>query len=237
MGRSAPLLALLCAAAIAGCAPAPQRTAEPPPGQAGSQVLSPDAGEDLWETIAEAVPVQQPSQTEYFTAQRAPACPIINVENAEGERQALAPGLEGYVTIVVFWSVDTSSGRAAVRHVDDLVRTYRQWRVRGLTIAEKTQPPAVVTSFLGEQQIMLPVYYDDLSAVETMSEEADAEQETAVPCLFIVDRHMRIRFYRAGFRYMVGGSGARRTGAEMVEESAPARESVQDYLKRVLDEG
>jgi len=232
-----PLAVLLFAAAIAGCAPAPERGGERAPAQAGSQILAPEAGADLWDSISEGVPLDQATQTEFFAPERAPTCPVIKVENAQGNRQAVAPGRAGYVTIVVFWSVDTSCGRVAARHVSDLVRRYRRWQVRGLAIVEKTQPAAAVSSFLTQHGVLLPVYYDDLSAVEEMSEEADAEHETAIPSFFIVDRQMRIRFYRAGFRYTVGAVGVRRPGTEMVIESAPPGESVEDYLRVILEEG
>ncbi|MHC4789252.1 MAG: hypothetical protein ACYS8K_08650, partial [Planctomycetota bacterium] len=70
-----------------------------------------------------------------------------------------------------------------------------------------------------------------------MADRIGAEQETAVPSIFIVDRQMRLRFFRPGFRFMTGALDPRRPGGEVVQESAPRGRTVEAYLRRILSEG
>lgn len=198
--------------------------------------VAPAEAEALWQGLTEGVPLEEPVRTKFFSQGKGPSCPKVKVATARGEKVAIQPGRLGHVTLVVFWRVDSSGGRTAVRYVNDLAHKYRELSVRGIGIAEKTQPPVVAAAFAARHGITLPFYYDDLSALEEMSEEVDAEEETAVPSVFIIDREMRIRFYRAGFRYAVGARGRRMAGEEMVYESAPAGKSIEDYLRLILGE-
>ncbi|KPK61975.1 MAG: hypothetical protein AMK73_07100 [Planctomycetes bacterium SM23_32] len=243
MSRWAFVAAVVAAGACAACGSPdqPERIALRP-------VLPPEAAplpagpEGPWRALVEATPVREPEASRYFTAQKAPACPAIEVATALGSDMELKPGSRGFaepgcVTLVVFWTVDTRQGKAAARHVSDLVHKYSQWRVRAVGIVERTARAEAAESFARQQGLAFSLYYDDLSALEDMADRADAEEERAVPAIFIIDRRMRLRFYRAGFRFAAGAFDERRPGEEIIWESAPRGHSVEDYLRTILSEG
>ena len=228
----APLIAV---GALVGC----KGPAEPQelPMRTGSQILAAGAAQGLWDELLDAVPIEGASETKYFSAPNAERCPKIEVVTAGDKEVEFEPGEPGRVTLVVFWSMDSSTGRAAMRHASDLAHTYRQWGVQAIGIVEKTASASGAESFGPQHGITCPFYYDDLSALEDMSDEVGAKQDTAVPSIFIVDRQMRLRFYRAGFRYMVGADATARPGQEVVKESTPTGECIEDYVQRILEEG
>ncbi len=234
--KHACLLALLIAAAlVVGCEGPRQREELPIP--TGSHTIAPRAAQRLWDELLQAVPIEGASETKYFSPPNAERCPRIKVVTAADREVKLEPGQPGRVTLVVFWSVDSSNGRAAMRHASDLAHTYRQWGVQAIGIVEKTPSASAAESFGTQQGITCPFYYDDLSALEDMSDEVGAEEDTVVPSIFIVDRQMRLRFYRAGFRYTVKAFATTRPGGEGILESTPAGECIEDYLQRLLQEG
>lgn len=226
---------LIATALVVGCEGPRKREELPIP--TGSHTIALGAAQSLWEELSKAVPIEGASETKYFSPPNAERCPTIKVTTAADKEVKLEPGEPGRVTLVVFWSVDSASGKAAMRHISDLAHKYRIWGVQAIGIVEKTRSASDAESFGTQQGITCVFYYDDLSALEDMSDEVGAEEDTAVPSIFIVDRQMRLRFYRAGFRYMLGAVATTRPGGETILESTPAGEGIEDYLRKILDEG
>ncbi len=234
--KHACLLALLMAAAlVVGCKGPREREELLIP--TGSHTIAPGVAQAVWDDLLDAVPIEGASETKYFSPPNAERCPTIKVVTAAEKEVELEPGQLGRVTLVVFWSVDSTSGKAAMRHVSDLVRKHREWGVQAIGIVEKTRSASAAESFGTQQGITCVFYYDDLSALEDMSDEVGAEEDTAVPSIFIVDRQMRLRFYRAGFPYILKLTATTRRGQEVIEESTPTGERIEDYLGRILEEG
>jgi peroxiredoxin len=191
----------------------------------------------MWRGLSEAAPVEESANTRYYAASDAPRCPEIDVMTVTDQEVELEPGTRrfarpGCVTLVVFWNTDTRQGQALARYTSELVWKYRRWQVRGVGIVEKTPGAGRAPAFADQHGLRFPLYYDDLSALEEMSDTADAPQETAVPSIFIVDRKGRLRFYRGGFRF----AATRVERREVIQESAPAGRAIEDYLKRILSE-
>jgi peroxiredoxin len=242
MSRRALALALWVAAVCMGCrGPAEIETIQLQPPLPSEEPARPEP-DDAWRVLTEATPLEKAEGTRYYSAEQAPRCPDIKVDTVLGNRLELEPGKRGfaepgYVTLVVFWTVETRQGKAVARHVSDLVQKYRQWSVRAVGIVERTPRAQAAESFADQQRLAFSLYYDDLSALEKMAGRMDAEEERAVPAVFIIDRKMRLRFYRPGFRFAAGAFDVRRPGAEIIWESAPAGQAIEDYLKSILSEG
>jgi hypothetical protein len=234
------LLILSVLAGAVGC-----KTAEQPkvvklvPQAASSQTTPAGAPQDDLEAFFSGASVAESSNTKFFSAAEAPNCPEISVTTVQGKEISLGPGKRGFaepgcVTLIVFWDEERAHGPVAARHVSDLVHKYAKWRVRGVGIVEKTAHAD--RSLTYASGLAFDLYYDDLSALKEMSSEAGAEVTTAVPSIFIVDRKMRLRFYRAGFRFNMGGI-RKDPRTQTVMESAPAKQTIEDYLKTILNEG
>jgi len=236
---------LLSVAAIACGCPGPKKPESPPPSDSSgvqTRVIPSEDADSVWEGITRAVPLDAERDTTFLAAEEAPECPVVQVKNGRGDEISLQLGRPGYVTVVVVWTVETAGGKAAVRYVSDLTRRYpeRRWRVRGVGIVERTVRAHLAPVFAGKQGIELPLYYDDLSALKRLSRAIGARVKTAVPSVFIIDRQMRLRFHRPGFLFTIGAAGGQPAGQQLptvVFESAPAGHGIEDYLKRILQEG
>jgi hypothetical protein len=131
--------------------------------------------------------------------------------------------------------MERANGLVAARYVSNLVRKYAQWKVRGLGIVEKTPHADLSQAYAAKESLALGLYYDDLSALKRMSSKAGAEVKTAVPSIFIIDRKMRLRFYRAGFRFTMGGVRGQ-PETETILESVEKKQTIEEHLRTVLQE-
>ncbi|MHC5034652.1 MAG: redoxin domain-containing protein [Planctomycetota bacterium] len=233
-------LSLLMVLIVVGCRSSELETVHVRPMPPELPPAEPAASDAILRTLG---PTSLASDTKFFAQAEAVPCPGLNVSSFSGAEVKLEPGARGFaesgnVTLIVFWSMDDPAAKAAARHVSDLTRKYAQWRVRGVGIIEKTAAAAAGHSFAMHQGITFPLYYDDLSAVQKMSKLVGAESRAAIPAMFIVDRQLRVRFYRPGFQFVstIAGPDARLPGAETVEESAPQGETIEDNLRRILSE-
>jgi hypothetical protein len=237
---------MFAVAGLAGCGSSgqtePIRLAPPPTPSVVAP--APALTQDPWQDLSETTQVKEPPNTRYFDAAKAPACPEIEVRTAQGKEIALAPGQRGfvqpgYVTIVLFWNGEVRSARVAARHVNELIQTYAQWRVQAVSIVEKLGPKDASQAFAGQYGLTFPIYYEDnAAALQDMSGKVGANPKSVIPSIFIVDRQMRLRFFRGGFRFTVGGSVGvdGQPDEEKVMESAPPGRTVEDYLKTILSE-
>ena len=189
----------------------------------GFQALIPDLPEE--------------AETVYLEAEKAKACPEIEVAIAGGDSKTIQPGREGYVTLVVFWRIVPTKSRAAARHAADLYREFRERGLRVIGVVEKTRAGyRGVDQFVRAQAIEYPIYYDDFEALRKMSKSVDARVKTAVPSFFLIDRAGRLRLYRSGSSFWVRRKDFHRVGQEELFESAPQDEAVSDYVERLLQE-
>ena len=237
--RKLMLYAMLAAlGAAVSCAGKQESTPRPVALQPGpAQPAAPEAPRDAWEALSRVAPLEEPKGTKYFAASDAPPCPRIDVLTAQDKKVTLSPGTPGFVTpgdvtLVVFWSMDSASARMAARHVSDLVRKYAAYRVRAVGIVARTAGAGASHTYADRFGLAFPLYFDDLSALEEMSEQAGAKVTTAIPSVFIVDRKTRLRFHRVGFGFVLVGQA----GTQTVSETAPENQHIEDYLKTILGE-
>ncbi|MHC4481048.1 MAG: thioredoxin domain-containing protein, partial [Planctomycetota bacterium] len=207
MKRLFVLLAALAAVQACGSPGEGEPIRLRPPLPPEAPAVGPAAAPDAWDALAAAAPVEEAEGTVFVSAEEAKKCPTVRLTTSMGREVKVGPGSRGFVesgqvTLIVFWNADLSSGRYAARHVSDLAKRYRSWRVRAVGVVERTRGAGASRSFASEQGLALALYFDDLSALERMADRIGAEQETAVPSIFIVDRQMRLRFFRPGFRFM-----------------------------------
>ncbi len=219
--------------------------AQPEPAPKPTEALAP---------FFEAAPVTDMSDTVFLASAEAPRCPEVAVNTSQGKEVRLGPGTRGfaeagYVTLIVFWDAGGARGPLAAQHVSDLAKKYAQWRVRAVGIVEMVgdkkvtradQIIAFANDIARRTNLAMGLYFDDMdmSALAELSSAAGAKEDTAVPSILIVDRKMRLRFYRAGFRFGMSGTQDRRTGARavVITETAPEKQRVEDYLQTVLRE-
>jgi len=222
--------------------PVPLKDDVPPPQRADGL-----DGESLVDVIDKEMPRAGFQGTRFFPANEADRCPIVKVKTAQGQAQKIRLGREGYVTLVLFWSMDTSATRAAARHISDLQRQYREFRVTAVSVILNTPNLHYVEGFTRGQGIRYPIYIDDdLSATKKMASAAGAADKTAIPAIYIIDRHQRLRYYRPGFLYTIlekdkdvdlhGTPDRSDPSRRKVEDSAPPGQRVEDYLVSILEE-
>jgi len=239
MGRLRLYVVLAAVAAALGCASKKEPDVLPLTVQPGTaQSVAPEPAKDPWQALEQAVPLEEPAGTKYFTAAaEAPVCPRVKLLTGQGKEVSVGPDTPGFVmrgdiTLIVFWSMDDTSARMAARHVSDLARKYQAYRVRAVGIVARTAKAPESHAYAESFRLAFPLYFDDLSALEEMSEQVGADVKTAVPSIFIVDRQCRLRFYRPGFRHALVGE----FGGQKVSESAPAHQAIEDYLMALLNE-
>jgi len=204
-------------------------------------------GADALSALDRDLPVAVPPGTKFFTAADAKECPTVKVMDFQGEKMKVQFGQPGFVTIVVFWSMEWPGGKTAARHVADLQRKYAAHGVRAIGVALRTAHLNAAQSFAQKQRLNYRLFVDDLSALKKLAGAAGADEKKAVPAFFIVDRRMRLRFYRPGFLFAIGGAGTpgilgqsslnRDSALAQVGESLPVGQRIEDYLRRILDEG
>ena len=202
---------------------------------------------DRIQALDKQAPVPVPEGTRVFSAGNSKECPVIKVRSFQGETLKLQPGKAGYVTLVVFWSMEWPAAKAVARYVSDLQRRYAQFGVRAVGILLNTPNVKLAHQFARWQQIRYPFYLDDLSALKKMAGKVGADDKRAMPAVFIVDRRLRLRFYRPGFAFTILEEGRKddRKGTrervdprkKTVEEAVPDGQRIEDYLKMLLDEG
>ncbi len=216
--------------------PAPA-TAELPELPAASQSQAPEG--DLFDALSA---VSRDSEPRFLKGEQAPETPQIRVTTREGREQTIQPGKAGFVTLLVAWSVETPEGQAAMQHASDLARHYGRVRVRAVGLVQRTRGADYAPVFAAQQRIAAPLYYDDLSqnALRKLAKAIGAREPAAVPAILIVDRRLRLRYYQPGFNFArVAKMHEENTGAPqsiVIRESAPAGRSVEDYLRRILQE-
>jgi peroxiredoxin len=192
---------------------------------------------DMMEMVDRGSPVATVEGTKVIAADSAELCPKVTVTTLEGRRTEVQLSRAGYVTLVVFWSMEWADARAVARHTSDLEKQYREWRVRAVGVLLKTPRADTALEFMKAAGIQYPLYVDDLTALKEMADAADADTPEAMPAVFIVDRRQRVRFYRPGFAFMMGGTNRQDPLALTVLESAPQGKRIEDYLKAILQEG
>ena len=229
-------VSLVTAAFWAGCATEPELiTLRPPPEPAPQH----EEKSSLWDQL-EVAPEEDPRRKPQLISQtRARKSPQLKVSTFDGEKRKIEPAEEGYVTLMVFWSVDLEVTRAAARHVSDLAQKYSAMGVRAVGILENPTTAKYAPSFLRAQGIRYPVYCDDFSALRAMGRAARQGRVKEVPCFFIIDRKRRVRFFKRGFAFTVSATLAdvqRTVEKEKVRENAAEGERIEDYLKQLLQE-
>ena len=130
--------------------------------------------------------------------------------------------------------MDYPVNKAAARHVGDLAQHYRAVGVGAIGIVQKTYfkgEPLYTRAplFLEAQGIDHPVYYDDFSALRKMAGAARGSVGKVTPCFFMIDRDLRVRFFKRGFKCTAA------FGGEVIENAAPG-EHIEDYLRQLLGE-
>ncbi len=182
--------------------------------------------------------MRKPIATDFVAADDADQCPMIHVTTPDGKEQEMQPGRAGFVTIVVVWSMDTVPGRTALLVVNDLVRTYAKFSVRGVAIVEPTEHAAAAVQAAASQKIMMPLYFDDVKqkALRELAGAAGASNKTGFPAILIIDRRLKSRFYRLGFRF--SRASMMENGARVYEryEDVPQDETIKHYLEQLLAE-
>jgi hypothetical protein len=189
-------------------------------------------------TMEAMAALRKPLQNEFIPADKAAQCPLVRLTSPEGKQEDVQPGRLSFVTIVVVWTMDTRPGKAAVLHVNDLLRRYANVGVRAVGIVEMTAGAKDATAFADAMQIAMPFYYDDLkqSALHTLAGEVGSSVSGAVPSIFIIDRHLKLRFYRPGFHYSMTGAVVGGRTVYHFAEDAPEDQTIEYYVKELLQE-
>jgi hypothetical protein len=235
---------LLCAlmALASGCRGSGQPDRIPiQPRDPEELVMPPVSPADDW-----AGPLEENPSTVFVPAMEAEECPSFKLYRPDNSSFKMKPGEMGgiephYVTILVFWKMERLRGRMLARHVSDLARKYRQWRVRAIGIVEEGVSVAAVDEFQRAQGLVFRIYYDLYDALDDLRDEIGAtDPDRPTAAVIILDRQMRLRFYRSEMSLAGGlaqtGRG-RGPGTGEVGESAPQGKSVEDYLVRIIKEG
>ena len=225
-----------------GCSAGPDVVTLQPVDPAAATAEAPEAASTTWGGLASAVPVDESERTKYHSASEARKCPSLALTTVMGNETKLRPGQSGFaepgtVTLVVFWGMEFAEGRAAARHVSDLVRKYRELGVRGLGVVERTRQAPASESFAAQYGLAFPIYYDMLEALKAMRKAAGAEDELGkLVAVFIVDRKMRVRFYRGEFPFSDVTGGILQPGERELKESAAEGRAIENYLGAILNE-
>ena len=114
--------------------------------------------------------------------------------------------------------------------------------MRAIGIVEENVSVAAVDRLQREQGLQFRIYYDLYDALDRLRSAIGAtDEDRPVAAVLIIDRNLRLRFYRSQFNLvagMVGGNNVRyRPGMEEVGESAPPGKRIEDYLVKILKEG
>lgn len=210
-------------------------------------IVEPATEPDEWDELTGAATLPEPESTVFVPAREARECPPIDVYRSDNSSFTIEPGRpgyieRGYVTILVFWKMERRAGRAVARHVSDLVREFRPLRVRAIGIVEEGVSVRAVNTFADNQGLAFPIFYDLYEALPELRDDIGAtDRDRPASAVFIIDRQLRLRFYRSGLTFAAGmwveeAIPRYRPGMEHVGETAPPGRSVRDYLVSILRE-
>jgi hypothetical protein len=191
-----------------------------------------------WEDLTAEPAGDARTRPRFISAEDARRTPKITLQTFGGEKRKVRPGHPDRVTVVVFWSLDSAANQAAVVHLDGLVNKYYRMGVRGINVVEK--PPTgshrAAPRFLNAQGVGMKTYYDDFSGLRRMANAARVRVKREVPCIFLVDRQMRVRFFKRGFSYAGTSAAGPRGGEARIMENAPRGRRIEDFLRKLLEE-
>ena len=240
IGLATLLLAMLAAPGCPGASTTviPTRdlpqAAETPTAQEAPKIAAPPDSLDVLGGQSEL------PENQFVAADKAGDCPMVDVTTPQGKKEKLQLGKAGYLSLVVVWTMDSFSGPAAFRHVGDLARKYAGVGVRAVGIVEMTPSAAGAGQFADQQGIAVPIYFDDKgqSALRELTGTIGAKEARAVPSIFIVDRRLKLRFCRPGFRFAKVTKVLPGTDRKVFEiiESVPADQTIDHFLNEVLKE-
>jgi len=246
MTRACAVLVCMLAAVAAGCRNSGQPEQIPlQPENPEDLVMEPVAPASDWDQTTGAGTLAEARSTIFVPSLEARACPSFHLYRADNSRFDVEPGKSGviepqYVTILVFWKMERLKARMLARHVSDLAQKYRQWRVRAVGIVEENVSVAATEQFQMAQGLSFRIFYDLYEAIDDLRDAIGAQDsDRPTAAVFIIDRKMRLRFYRSDPDLVAGMVGTRpyRPGMEEIGESAPPGKSVEDYLVKILKEG
>lgn len=234
MARSIVALCCVSLFLLAGCGGLPGQIELGPAPEADAR--APDEDIDEFEELKPAVRGEK--HTKFFDdARRAPECPEVKLWSVYDEAQMVQLGRQGVVTLVVFWSAETSDSLAAAKLAWQLDRRYGGLLMRTIGVAEKTAAYRLVPGFLEAQRIGYQIYYDvKFNALKKLGSAVRSRGEPALPSVFLVDREGRLRFYRRGLAYTIRGRVRGMAHLEEVLESQPEGNRIEDYLVKLLEE-
>jgi hypothetical protein len=200
---------------------------------------SPRAEEKVgWDDLTPESVGEPETRPRFIPAEDARRVPELQLQTFRGEKHKIRPGHPDRVTVVVFWSMDSVANRAAVIHLDGLVDRYYRMGVRGINVVEK--PPTgshrAAPRFLNGQGIGMKTYYDDFSGLRRMAKAARTSVKWEVPCIFLVDRRMRVRFFKKGFSFSGTAAMGPRGRRSRIMQNASRGRRIEDYLRRLLEE-
>lgn len=238
--RPVTLATVLSALTLLGCAG--PRDGEPIPTREVLPVMAPLPPEVTItkepNPLDNLMALRRGAESKLIAAQRADECPMIKLTTLQGKEIDLQPGRAGYVTLVVFWMMDSPKAQACVQHISDLAGKYSSVGVRAVGVVQVTRFAEDAPDFAGRHRLRMPLYYDNRkqSALRELADEVGAEEERAVPAIFIIDRRLKLRFYRPGFRYAKQAVVVNGRWQGMITEDAAEGESIEDYLQQILKE-
>jgi hypothetical protein len=218
-------------------AAAPEPVVAPP-----LAVVRPEQPGSLWDELAGG----EPSSTRFIAAEDAEPCPKVRLMDSSGQWAVFRPDQRGYVesgyvTMIVAWSPKHRAGWAAACYVSDCVKEFADNRVRAIGIIEAKPEPELVDATreiaVAQQLALDRIHYDDSGALEELREAVDSDGPWPIAAVFIVDRGMRVRFYRGEFRFALDQMNSLSSAAENIRETVPEGKRIRDYLFRILEEG
>lgn len=237
--RRMKLMAVLGLLLAGGCggggAPATVPLQDLPPVPAAQAPTETQQGQGGIEALGD---LRKPLQDEFLPADKADQCPMVSVTTPDGRSEELQPGRAGFVTIVVVWSMDTRQGKAAVLHVNELANKYAHLGVRAVSVVEPTEMAASAVDFAGAMQLRMPLYFDDLKqhALRKLAGGASASDRSAFPAIFVIDRRLRLRFYRPGFRYSMWSVMDNGRKIDHWAEDLPQDQTIEYDVTQILAE-
>lgn len=187
-----------------------------------------------WENLLPEPTANRYIRPHHIEQNEAREAPALQVSTLSGAPRTIRPGWPDSVTIVLFWSIDVPPTRAALRHVDYLVKKYGEHGLKGIAIAEKTAWYREIPEFLRDARINLPAYLDQFTALKSLSRRAGFEDNRGIPSFFMIGPDMKIRFFKRGFSYTAAARDSLTSSAISVIENAAPGERIEDYVRKLL---
>lgn len=219
---------------LTGCRSEPEIILHDPSTGHDEPAAETESEEAAWENMLPESTADNYTRPHYIEPNDAKEAPALQVSTLSGAPRTIRPGRPDSVTIVLFWSIDASLTKAALRHVDYLVKRYGVYGLRGVAIAEKTAGYREIPEFLREARINLPVYLDQFTALKTLGKSAGIKVNREIPSFFMIGPDMKTRFFKRGFSYTSATRGSFTSSAIAVIENAPPGERIEDYVRRLL---